>query len=602
MRAPLLDVQGLSVRLPTPTGSREVVSDVSFAVAAGEALGIVGESGSGKTLSLLALLRLLPTGAVAQARRALYDGQDLLQVPTAQLQRIRGRHIACVFQDSLTALNPVLDIGAQLTEVSRLHLGLSAADAREQARGLLARVGIPDPMLRLGQYPHEFSGGMRQRVCIAMALAGEPRVLIADEPTTALDVTVQAEIVQLVQQLQRDMGLTVIWVTHDLALLARIADRVIVLNGGRVIEDAPVRALFLTPRHDYTAALVRAARHEAVSRPAAAQAAAASREAAAPLVHTRGLTVSYGRRGLLARTRRPAVQALRGVDLDIRRGEVLAIVGESGSGKSTLARALVRAINASSGTVTFDGTDITLLRGAALRRIRRHFQVVAQDPFGSLNPQHTIGAAIAEPLIVHGLARGAALQARIAECLTLVGLDPGVATRRPHEFSGGQRQRICIARAIAAQPQLIVADEALSALDPSLRDRILDLFQDLKERLGLTYLFISHDLDVVRRIADRVAVMYLGRIVEIGPAAEVCSRPRHPYTQALMAAVPVADPAGERARTYTRLPGEPPSPARPPAGCAFHPRCARAVARCRVESPALTDHAGGHPVACHLPD
>jgi peptide/nickel transport system ATP-binding protein len=600
MAAPLLEVQGLSIRLPTRDGLRTVVSDVSFAVAAGEALGIVGESGSGKTLSLLSLLQLLPPGAIARAGRAHYDGQDLLRLPAAAMRQVRGRQIACVFQDSLTALNPVLTVGRQITEVSRLHLGLSAAVADARARELLERVGIPGPALRLRQYPHEFSGGMRQRVCIAMALAGEPRVLIADEPTTALDVTVQAEIVQLIQQLQRDRGLTVVWVTHDLALLARIADRVIVLCEGKVLEDAPVRTLFAAPRHPYAATLVSAARHEAAAAAGAPTAGAAD---AAPLVSARGLTVTFERRAPFGfGIRRPGVQALRSVDLDIRRGEVLAVVGESGSGKSTLARALVRAIGVSAGSVRIDGTDITHLQGAPLRAIRRRFQVVFQDPFGSLNPRRSVGAAIAEPLVVHGLARGEALRARVAECLTLVGLDPGMAQRKPREFSGGQRQRICIARAIAAQPQLIVADEALSALDPSLRDRILELFRQLQARYALTYLFISHDLGVVQRFADRVAVMYLGRIVEIGPAAALCARPRHPYTQALMAAVPVADPVRERARRHVPLPGEPPSPANPPGGCAFHPRCARATDRCRTEAPQLAESAGGHAVACHLPD
>ena len=324
---------------------------------------------------------------------------------------------------------------------------------------------------------------------------------------------------------------------------------------------------------------------------------------ALPLVSARGITVTYRRPSLLPLgAKRAPVQALRGVDLDIQSGEVLALVGESGSGKSTLARVLVRGIAASAGTIAFQGADITHLAGEELRAIRRHFQVVFQDPFGSLNPRLSIGAAIAEPLIVHGIARGAALRARVAECLAMVGLDPSLANLRPHEFSGGQRQRICIARAIACQPQLIVADEALSALDPSLRDRMIDLFQDLKERFALTYLFISHDLGVVERIADRVAVMYLGRVVEIGATKDIFAHPRHPYTQALMAAVPVPDPIAERQRRFAPLPGEPPSPAKPPAGCAFHPRCARAIDRCRTQAPLLAPAAGTHPVACHIPD
>jgi oligopeptide/dipeptide ABC transporter ATP-binding protein len=322
-----------------------------------------------------------------------------------------------------------------------------------------------------------------------------------------------------------------------------------------------------------------------------------------PLVSARGITVTYRRRSFkwLGPKLQP-LQALRGIDLDIMSGEVLALVGESGSGKSTLARVLVKAIDASAGTVAFQGNDITHLDGEELRDIRRHFQVVFQDPFGSLNPRLSIGAAIAEPLIVHKIATGGALRERVAECLAMVGLEASLASLRPHAFSGGQRQRICIARAIACKPQLIVADEALSALDPSLRDRMLDLFQDLKDRFALTYLFISHDLSVVQRISDRVAVMYLGRVVEIGATKDVYRHPRHPYTQALMAAVPVPDPVAERQRRYASLPGEPPSPANPPPGCPFHPRCARAIDRCRTQAPLLTEAAATHQVACHLPD
>ena len=323
----------------------------------------------------------------------------------------------------------------------------------------------------------------------------------------------------------------------------------------------------------------------------------------APLVSARGITVTYHHGTLFtAGPKRHPVQALRGVDLDILNGEVLALVGESGSGKSTLARVLVRAVAASTGTVSFQGTDITHLRGEKLRGIRRHFQVVFQDPFGSLNPRLSVGSAIAEPLIVHKLATGDTLRQRVKECLAMVGLDESAASRRPHEFSGGQRQRICIARAIACNPRLIVADEALSALDPTLRDRMVDLFQDLKDRFALTYLFISHDLGIVARIADRVAVMYLGRIVEIAATRDLYGRPRHPYTQALLAAVPVPDPVAERGRSHVSLPGEPPSPGNPPSGCPFHPRCSRAIALCRTQAPPLSEVAAAHQVACHLPD
>ncbi len=639
--ANILELEGLCIEVGPPDRRREVVKNVSFHVARGETLGIVGESGSGKTLTMLSLLRLLPPGAAAAATRAWFDGRELFDLEPAALRAVRGRDIGVVFQDPLTALNPLHTIGRQITEVLRRHLGLASGAARQRAVDLLGRVGIPEPALRLGQYPHEFSGGMRQRVTIAMALAGEPRLLIADEPTTALDVTVQAEIVSLIQRLQREQGLSVVWVTHDLALLARIADRVLVMYAGEVVEDAPAARLFTAPRHPYARSLLAAVGHvqpgrppesDAVCEPSAEPRADAGGELGAGaggdlgadaggdlvaeaggelraeatgeiLLRARALTVTFQRRGFVPlRARSRPVQALRGVDLDIRRGETLALVGESGSGKSTLARALLRTVAATAGSIAFDGRDITSLTGAELRGLRRRCQMVFQDPFSSLNPRRSVGAAIAEPLIVHGLARGQALRDRVRDCLTMVGLDAGVAGRRPHEFSGGQRQRICIARAIACQPDLIVADEALSALDVSLQTQVIDLFEHLKQRFALTYLFISHDLSVVRRISDRVAVMYLGQVVELAPTVQLFAAPAHPYTEALLAAVPVPDPLTERQRVHVPLRGEPPSPANPPAGCAFHTRCPRALPRCRAEPPRLRATSLGHLVACHLFD
>jgi peptide/nickel transport system ATP-binding protein len=603
MNAALLAVDRLSIRLASGGHAQDVVSEASFEVAAGETLGIVGESGSGKTLSMLSLLQLLPRGAKVSATRAVFDRRNLLNLSRPELDAVRGRQIAFVFQDPLTALNPVLTVGRQITEVMRRHFQLPAAEAERRAIALLAKVGIPDAPLRLRQYPHEFSGGMRQRVTIAMALAGEPRLLIADEPTTALDVTVQAEIVSLIKSVQRERGMTVIWVTHDLALLARIADRVLVMYRGRVVEDAPIDRLFAAPEHPYTRALLDNLRADG-ERGARAAVAALERPDSAPdiLLSARGITVSYARAGLLPlQSRRRPVLALGGIDLDIRKGETLALVGESGSGKSTLARVLVRTIEPTCGRVVFRGANISTLKGRALRGVRRHLQIVFQDPFSSLNPRRTIGAAIAEPLIVHDLARGRELEQRVAACLAMVGLDRSLANRHPHEFSGGQRQRICIARAIACRPDFIVADEALSALDMSLQGQMLELFQDLKARFALTYLFISHDLSVVRRISDRVAVLYLGRVVELAPTAELYEYPRHPYTRALLAAVPIADPAIERQRLYVPLAGEPPSPANPPPGCPFHTRCPRAQDLCRSELPALTEVGPGRSVACHYP-
>jgi len=595
MSAGLLAVEKLSIRLPAKDGLRVVVSEASFEVAAGETLGIVGESGSGKTLSMLSLVQLLPRGAAVGAACARFERYNLLELSRPQLDALRGREIAFVFQDPLTALNPVLTIGRQITEVMRRHFGLGADEAEQRATALLSKVGIPDAATRLHHYPHEFSGGQRQRVTIAMALAGEPRLLIADEPTTALDVTVQAEIVNLIKSVQRERNMSLIWVTHDLALLARIADRVLVMYRGQVVEEAPIDRLFSAPEHPYTRTLLSSLQSDS-GRVEPARRAAGGRPEAAPavLLAARGLTVRYTHAG---RT----VQALGAVDLAIYEGETLALVGESGSGKSTLARVLIRTIEPTAGAVSFRGTDISALSGRALRNVRRHVQMVFQDPFSSLNPRRTIGAAIAEPLIVHGLARGRALEARVATCLAMVGLDASLAQRHPHEFSGGQRQRICIARAIACQPDCIVADEALSALDLSLQGQMLELFQDLKQRFALTYLFISHDLSVVRRIADRVAVMYLGRVVELAPTGALYESSHHPYTRALLAAVPVADPVFERTRPYQPLAGEPPSPANPPPGCPFHRRCPRVQDRCRSELPPLTEIVPGRAVACHYP-
>jgi peptide/nickel transport system ATP-binding protein len=584
----LLAVENLSIRIRTAHAMQVVVSEASFAVARGETLGIVGESGSGKSLSMLSLLQLLPDSAQAQAARASFEDRPLLQLSRRELESVRGRQIAFVFQDPLAALNPLRTVGAQIGEVAQRHFGLNRAQSERRAAELLAQVGIADALERLRHYPHEFSGGQRQRITIAMALAGEPQLLIADEPTTALDVTVQAEIVNLIKTMQRDRHMTVIWVTHDLALLARLADRVIVMYRGQVVEQAGIAELFRAPQHPHTRELVASLRLREPAAPGPA--------APAPpvLLAARGLGVRYQRGGR-------SLQALADVDLSIHEGETLAVVGESGSGKSTLARALIGLIAPFEGSISVRGVSLDARTARVPRAVRRQLQMVFQDPFSSLNPRRTVGAAIAEPLIVHRLARGAQLKRRVAECLTLVGLDPAVAPRYPHEFSGGQRQRICIARAIACEPSLIVADEALSALDLTLQAQMLALFAELKQRCALTYLFISHDLSTVERISDRVAVLYLGRIIELAATAALYAHARHPYTRALLAAVPVADPEYERSHPYQPLAGEPPSAANPPPGCAFHHRCPRAQSRCRTERPTLTELAPGHAVACHYP-
>ncbi len=529
--AALLEVQGLSVRAASV--ARPLVDGVAFAVASGECLAIVGESGSGKTLAARAVLGLLPPGVTASATRIGFDGEDLGRAAPDRLRALRGAHIGMVFQEPMVSLNPAMRIGAQMAEAMRLHTPLAPGAIEQRMVGMLARIGIAEPRRCLAAYPHEFSGGMRQRIMLASVMLLRPRLLIADEPTTALDTLTQAEVLDLMQELARDAGTAVLLITHNLGLVARYAQRVTVMRQGQVVETGPVLQVLRQPSHDYTRALV-----AAMPRRSAVAAATPRPAPRTPLIEVRGLELRYagGRRGWFGR--REGTHALRGVDLDIHAGETVAVVGGSGSGKTTLGRALLRLAEATAGEVRFRGEAVPL-RGAALAPFRQACQIVFQDPYSSLDPRQRIGEIVAEPLR-HLRALGAVQAAtRVEEALSEVGLAE-LARRWPHELSGGQRQRVAIARALVRRPAFVVADEPVSALDMSIQAQVLALFAQLQRQYGFACLFISHDLPAVAQVADRVLVMQDGRVVEQGPLAEVFDRPQHAYTKALLAASPTA--------------------------------------------------------------
>lgn len=544
MSAPLLQVRDLNVAF----GSVQAVDGLSYDLHVGETLAIVGESGSGKSVSSMALLGLLPPrSAKIDGGMAVFDGQDLLRLSDRDRRRVRGNRIAMIFQEPMTSLTPVLRIGQQLTEALVEHRGLSQAAARDKALDMLRLVELSDPPRRMRQFPHELSGGMRQRVMIAMAMALEPDILIADEPTTALDVTVQAEILGLMRDMQTRFGTAILLITHDMGVVAEMADRVVVMYRGRKVEEGPVREIFGSPRADYTVALL-----AAVPRLGARSAEDGPKPVidqpklpGAVVLHAEGMNkVFAGRSGIFGRSE--GTVAMQDVGFSVRAGETLALVGESGSGKSTSGRAVLRLLEVDEGRIELEGDDMRALSTRSLRKARRSMQMVFQDPFAALNPRISIGRLIAEPMLIHGIARGSELEDRVAALLRRVGLEPEHMKRFAHEFSGGQRQRICIARALSVGPKLIVADEPTSALDVSVQAQVLELMLELQQSMGLAYLFISHDMAVVEEMAHRVAVMRQGRIVEMGPRREVLGAPRHPYTAALLAAVPKPDPMAQR--------------------------------------------------------
>jgi len=533
MADPLLAIDRLSVRLPSGADRSHALLDVSLTLAENEILCVVGESGSGKSMLANAVMGLLPGPQVAADGGAIhFDGADLLRLPPARMRRIRGARIAMVFQEPMTALNPLARIGDQIDEVFVLHTRIVSRERRRRIRDLLASVHLPDPDGIARAFPHQLSGGQRQRAMIAMALALEPRVLIADEPTTALDVTTQAQILRLIRELQRARGTGVLFITHDFGVVAEIADRVAVMQEGRIVETGPAAQILNRPSHPYTRSLI-AAVPSLTPRPRRAAPGAA-------VLEVRGLAKTFrSRAGLLRRVRR-VVPAVKDVSFSLGQGETLGIVGESGSGKSTVARCLVRLVDADTGAILLGGVDLAALAPRRLRPHRRAVQMVFQDPFASLNPRRTVGSLIAQGPMVHGTDRAAA-RARATELLALVGLDPRAIDRYPHEFSGGQRQRIGIARALALDPAILIADEPVSALDVSVQAQVLALLAEIRVRLGLSMIFITHDLRVAAQVCDRILVMREGEVVEEGPTDTLFARPAHPYTRELLASVPGRD-------------------------------------------------------------
>jgi peptide/nickel transport system ATP-binding protein len=558
--APVLSVAGLTTSFLRERQWIPVVRNVSFDVAARETVAIVGESGSGKSVTALSIMRLIPKESGRVEGRIMLAGRDLLTLPDASMKDIRGNEIAMIFQEPMTSLNPVLTIGFQIAEALIQHRGLSRAAAEAETIRLLDRVRIPAAKSRFHEHPHRFSGGMRQRVMIAMALACKPRLLIADEPTTALDVTIQAQILELLKELQQEEGMSVLFITHDMGVVAEIADRTVVMYGGQAVETDATSRIFAAPLHPYTRALLAAVprlgsmdgRTRPMRFPIVDKVTGTSDEPAEtpdtvsvterPLLEVSNLTTRFPIRSGLFGKVSGRVHAVENISFTLRAGETLALVGESGCGKSTTGRSILKLIEPDNGTVLIDGKDVLAMNGRTLRDFRKHMQIVFQDPFASLNPRMSVGTAIAAPLLANGLATAAQAREKVADLLVRVGLTADMVARFPHEFSGGQRQRICIARALALGPKLIVADEAVSALDVSVKAQVVNLMLDLQASMGLAYLFISHDIAVVERMSHRVAVMYLGEIVEIGPRAAVFGNPQHPYTKKLMAAVPVPDP------------------------------------------------------------
>jgi peptide/nickel transport system ATP-binding protein len=666
----VLSVRDLEVEIDTPNGTVRPVNGVTLSVRAGETLGIVGESGSGKTMTAMSVLQLLPPGGAIVGGSIQFDGRELTTMAASELRRLRGNDIGMVFQDPMTSLNPTRTVGSQLREAYLIHhRGASVGEANARAEEVLSLVRMPRPKERLRDFPHQLSGGMRQRAMIAIALICEPRLLIADEPTTALDVSIQAQILELLDDLKTRLGMGVILVTHDLGVIAGHADRVAVMYGGRVVEEAPTRALFADPRHRYTQALFESmptmdldARHALASIPGippqlidlppmcrfAARCQFATEEcrtqdpavievapghthscfhprdagelasddrdfvvlsdetisrggAGNTLVSLHGIEKQFRIKNPAAFKPRRVLHAVSGVTLDINEGETLGIVGESGSGKTTVGRLLVGLETPTSGSVVVSGDDVSSLSGAERRKRRGDLQIMFQDSSAALDPRMTVADLIAEPLAAQHIGNNRERREKVLELLDAVGLPRSAAERRAHEFSGGQRQRIAMARALVLRPKIIVADEPVSALDVSIQAQILNLMRSLQVAYSLTYVVISHDLSLLKYMADRIGVMYLGKLVEIGPSAEVYSAPRHPYTAGLIASIPIPDPTREKGLNTTGLSGEIASAIDPPSGCRFRTRCPLATELCAREEPALDLRDGPHAVACHFP-
>ncbi|MDT7680466.1 MAG: peptide/nickel transport system ATP-binding protein ddpF [Pseudonocardiales bacterium] len=659
---PVVELIDLHTDIAMRKGTAHPVGGVSLTVGKGETLGIVGESGCGKTMTALSIMRLLPNGGRIAGGSIRFGDLDLATADDEVMRTVRGNRIGMIFQDPMTSLNPCLTIGDQVAETVRLHRDVTRAQARERAREVLDLVGLPRAAERLDSYPHLLSGGMRQRVVIAMALACEPELLIADEPTTALDVTIQKQILELIDELRARLGMGVILVTHDLGVVAGHTDRVAVMYAGKVVETSGTRELFDNPRHPYTEALFRAlpenVDHEhrlyaipglppdlsdppkgcrfaprctyatdecrdaepelttdghpfACFHPLGAKERRAANPVtdpvdatpSKPLLEVRNLVRDFPvtAKGVLQR-KVGAVSAVADVTFTVRAGETFGLVGESGCGKSTIGRLLVAADTPTSGSITFDGTEITGKSDRALRERRRDFQLMFQDPYASLDPRMRVRSILREPLVIQHRGSAKEQEQAVGELLDEVGLARTALEKYPHEFSGGQRQRIGLARALALRPKLIVADEPVSALDVSVQAQILNLMRDLQVEHDLTYVFISHDLSVVRYIASTIGVMYLGKLVEVGPAEQVYTSPVHPYTRGLIDTIPLPDPTREHQKAHEGVRGELPSAMDPPSGCRFRTRCPLATDRCAAEEPLMVKFDElGHQAACHHP-
>ncbi|MDQ0456173.1 peptide/nickel transport system ATP-binding protein [Rhizobium paknamense] len=576
---PVLSVSNLTTSFRVGDGWRQVVRNLSFDIKPKETVAIVGESGSGKSVTSLSIMQLLPKNVSRIEGSIRLKGRELVGLDQESMRRVRGNDVSMIFQEPMTSLNPIFPIGKQIAEAILCHRDMSRAEARAEVLRLLEKVRIPNAKGRFDEYPHQFSGGMRQRVMIAMALASRPKLLIADEPTTALDVTIQGQILDLIKLLQEEEGMSVLFITHDMGVVAEVSDRTIVMFRGEMVEQGSTDAIFNRGQHPYTRALLSAvpklgsmegrrqpvrfpvidiATGETVTPEQEMPPAAADR----PIVEVRNLTTRFDIRSGLFGRKSGAVHAVENVSFSLRPGETLSLVGESGCGKSTTGRSITRLVQPTSGTIEVDGYNVSTLDAASLRKMRRSIQMVFQDPFASLNPRMTIGSAVMEPFLEHGLGSKADARAKAADLLERVGLSADMMRRYPHEFSGGQRQRIAIARSLMLDPKVIVADEAVSALDVSIKAQVCNLLLDLQQSFNLAYLFISHDMAVVERVSHRVAVMYLGEIVEIGPREAVFGNPQHAYTKKLLSAVPVPDPA-RRSLTRRVATDELKSPIRP---------------------------------------